>query len=360
MLSARHVLVTGAILLAGCREVESPVLRNTTGLRPARNHTPAPSFVSIPGTFNTEMGCAGDWDPACAQAQLSRDANDDVWKGTYTLPSGAYEYKVAINKTWDENYGANAVQNGANIALSSDGTTPITFFYSHDTHWATSTAQGDIVTAPGSFQSELGCAADWDPACLRSWLQDPDADGIYTFTTTALPSGTYDAKVAINRSWTVNYGAGGEPNGANISFNVPSTGDSVRFSYDGSTHVLTVGVTMPVSIDVLPGDDANVINLKKRFITVAVLGSATFTVGDIDVSSVRFGPALAAVAYDPTNRKRLAHSDDVNADGLPDLLMQFATDQTGLTTADVSACLSGQKNAGVHFVGCNSVVVLSR
>ena len=43
-----------------------------------------------------------------------------------------------------------------------------------------------IVTVPGSFQSELGCSGDWDPGCLRSWLQDPDGDGTYTFETTAL------------------------------------------------------------------------------------------------------------------------------------------------------------------------------
>ena len=58
--------------------------------------------------------------------------------------------------------------------------------------------------APGSFQSELGCSGDWDPSCLRSWLQDPDGDGVYTFTTTALPAGDYEAKVALAESWDVN------------------------------------------------------------------------------------------------------------------------------------------------------------
>ncbi len=72
--------------------------------------------------------------------------------------------------------------------------------------------------APGSFQSELGCPGDWQPDCLRSWLQDPDGDGIYTFRTSALPAGSYEVKVAINESWDENYGAGGVPNGANIAF----------------------------------------------------------------------------------------------------------------------------------------------
>jgi len=210
-----------------------------------------PDFVSVPGSTNSEMGCAGDWEPACPQAQLTLDPNDKIWKGTYpdpdpahehvALPAGTYAYKVAINKAWDENYGAGAVPNGANIDLTSTGD-PITFFYDHRTHWVTSTAQGPIVVAPGSFQSEMGCAGDWDPACMRSWLQDPDGDGTFTLSTTQIPPGTgYEVKVAINRTWDENYGQGGVPNGANIPFSVPA-GDGVitNFSYVSATHVLTV------------------------------------------------------------------------------------------------------------------------
>lgn len=205
-----------------------------------------PAAVSVPGTINSEMGCAGDWDPACDQAQLSLDANDKIWKGTWTLPAGTYSYKVAINKTWDENYGAGGVPNGANIDLTSDGVTPITFFYDHRTHFVSSTAQGPIVVAPGSFQSEMGCAADWDPACMRSWLQDPDGDGTSTLSTTQIPPGSYEAKVAIDRTWDVNYGQGGVQNGANIPFTVPdAAGVVTTFSYDGATHVLTVTTSTP-------------------------------------------------------------------------------------------------------------------
>ena len=39
----------------------------------------------------------------------------------------------------------------------------------------------------------------------------PDGDGIYSFETTALPQGSYEAKVAINESWDENYGAGRRP-----------------------------------------------------------------------------------------------------------------------------------------------------
>ena len=97
-----------------------------------------------------------------------------------------------------------------------------------------------IAVAPGSFQSELGCPGDWDPGCLRSWLQDPDGNGIYSFETTALPQGSYAAKVAINEGWDENYGQGGVPNGANIPFTVPVDNAKVTFTYDATSHVLTI------------------------------------------------------------------------------------------------------------------------
>jgi hypothetical protein len=101
-----------------------------------------------------------------------------------------------------------------------------------------------IATVPGSFQSELGCPGDWDPGCLRSWLQDPDGDGIYSFSTSTLPPGDYEAKVAHNESWDENYGAGGVPNGPNIQFTV-ATCDAVTFTYDPSTHILTIACSAP-------------------------------------------------------------------------------------------------------------------
>ncbi len=199
-----------------------------------------PPAVSMPGSHNGELGCPGDWQPDCDQAQLALDPQDDIWKKTVTLPAGDYEYKAAINKSWDENYGAGGALNGPNIPLVLPADTTLTFYYDHATHWVTTDAQGPIVTAPGSFQSELGCPGDWQPDCMRSWLQDPDGDGIFTFTTTQLPAGSYEAKAAHGLSWAENYGAGGARDGANIGFDVPADGLEVVFSYDLATHVLTI------------------------------------------------------------------------------------------------------------------------
>ena len=203
-----------------------------------------PDAVSVPGSHNSEMGCtgdpnAGDWQPACDQAQLDLDPSDGIWKGTWTIPSGQWGYKAAIDKSWDENYGANATRDGDNIAYETDGS-GVSFYYDHATHWVTSDAEGPILTAPGSFQSELGCAADWSPDCMRPWLQDPDGDGTYTFTTSLIPAGGWEVKVAHGLSWAENYGVGGVPDGSNYSFTVPSAGATTTLSYDLATKVLTI------------------------------------------------------------------------------------------------------------------------
>jgi glycosidase len=204
------------------------------------SHTPPPSSVTIAGSLQSELGCPGDWDPGCAATHLTYDANDTVWQGTFDVPAGGYEYKAALNGGWDENYGTGAQQNGANIGLSLGTNRSVKFYYDHESHWITDDVNSTIAVAPGSFQSELGCPGDWDPGCLRSWLQDPDGDGVYTFTTTDLPAGSYEAKVALNESWDVNYGQDGVQNGPNIQFHVPTNGAKTKFSYDAASHVLTI------------------------------------------------------------------------------------------------------------------------
>ena len=226
---------SAAALLAGL------VISSGFAPRPVQaSHTAAPSAVTVAGSLDSELGCGGDWDPTCAAAHLTYDANDDVWQGTWTLPAGGYEYKAALNNGWDENYGLHAAAGGANIPLDAGTGRSVKFFYDHKSHWITDNVGSVIAVAPGSFQSELGCSGDWDPSCLRSWLQDPDGDGIYRFQTTALPAGSYEAKAAINEAWDENYGQGGVPGGANIGFTVPANNAVVKFAYDSATHVLSI------------------------------------------------------------------------------------------------------------------------
>lgn len=200
-----------------------------------------PISVTIAGSLQSELGCPADWDPTCAATHLSYDAGDDVWQGVFNnIPAGSWEYKAALDDSWTVNYGANAQLNGPNIPLSLAASTNVKFYYDDKSHWVTDNVSSRIVVAPGDFQSELGCSGDWDPTCLRSWLQDVDGDGIYVFLTSALLAGNYQTKAAINESWDENYGQGGISGGANILFTVPFDHALMRFTFDSATNILTI------------------------------------------------------------------------------------------------------------------------
>ncbi|HYN31812.1 MAG TPA: alpha-amylase family glycosyl hydrolase, partial [Ilumatobacteraceae bacterium] len=217
------------------------------------DHTPAPASVTIAGSLQSELGCTGDWQADCATTHAV-NVIGDVWKATFTVPAGEWEYKTTINDSWTENYGLGGVPDGPNIPLSLAADTSVRFYYSHATHWTTDSARSRIVTAPGSYQSELGCPGDWQPDCLRSWLQDPDGDGTYEFSTSDIPAGTYDAKATIDESWDENYGAGGALNGGNIGFSV-ADGQSVTFTFVSATNTLTITTSGGSGGGIEPGDE---------------------------------------------------------------------------------------------------------
>ncbi len=191
--------------------------------------------MTIAGDVQAELGCPGDWQPECAVTHLTYDARRHGLAGLVRRSRPATgEYKAALNNAWDESYGANTGPTTTSRSTSAPDQT-VKFYYSHETHWVADSVTKVIAVAPGDFQQEMGCPGDWQPDCLRSWLQDPDGDGTFTFSTTSIPAGSYETKVALNETWDVNYGPGGVLNSPdNIHFDVPANA-KVTFSYDGST-----------------------------------------------------------------------------------------------------------------------------
>lgn len=198
--------------------------------------------VSIPGTFQEVLGCDSNWTPSCEATFLAIGEDDGIWDAEFDIPAGEYEYKVALDGEWDENYGVGGVRDGDNQTLVLEEDTTVMFVYDPATNWFADSDNNVIASAPGSYQEALGCPGNWLPDCLLSWLQDADGDGIYSFSTDLLPAGDYEVKVALNQTWDVNYGVDAERDGPNISFSVPEDGSLVTFAFDSSTNLLEVTV----------------------------------------------------------------------------------------------------------------------
>jgi hypothetical protein len=93
----------------------------------------APGMINVPGSWQAaaDVGC-DDWDPACEGTALAEDGG--LYVGTFNLPAGDYEAKVAHDGDWAENYGVDGAADGDNypFTMAADGT--VTFTYDPETH----------------------------------------------------------------------------------------------------------------------------------------------------------------------------------------------------------------------------------
>lgn len=96
-----------------------------------------PGQVSLPGSFNEAMGCEEWWAPWCEATFMTFDEATATWSITVDLPAGEHEYKIAIDGSWDLNYGQNGLQDGPNMTLSLDAPATVTFTYDDATHLVT-------------------------------------------------------------------------------------------------------------------------------------------------------------------------------------------------------------------------------
>ncbi len=90
--------------------------------------------VSFPGDYASHIGGA-EWMPADPTVQATDEDGDGVWTLTVVLPGGRYEFKAALNGTWDLNYGLDGEQGGDNLPLEvpAEGGT-VTFFFDATTN----------------------------------------------------------------------------------------------------------------------------------------------------------------------------------------------------------------------------------
>ena len=107
---------------------------------------------------------------------------------------------------------------------------------------------------------------------------------------------------------------------------------------------------MLVSVDIRPKKDANRINPNSaKGINVAILSVNGFDATSVVANTVRFGATgIEAAPIHATIR-------DVNGDGDPDVVLQFAIQDTGIICGDTFASLTGETSQGVSIIGSSPI-----
>ena len=116
-------------------------------------------------------------------------------------------------------------------------------------------------------------------------------------------------------------------------------------------------LVMPVEISIKPGSAPPVpINAGSHgTIPVAILSTSSFNaVTSVDTSSLTFGRT--------GHEKSLAFcnmgGEDVNGDGLPDLVCHFQTQATGFQSGDTLGILMGKTVGGTPIIGQEAIVIM--
>lgn len=121
-------------------------------------------------------------------------------------------------------------------------------------------------------------------------------------------------------------------------------------AYPGQRDALAALPAIEILIDIKPGSFPNSINLRNAgVIAVAIPSTADFDATEIRTRVARFGPAGAALVHNSP------HYEDVNSDGLLDLLMHFNTDETGIECGAEWAELRSSNELGLSVKGSDLI-----
>jgi hypothetical protein len=162
---------------------------------------------------------------------------------------------------------------------------------------------------------------------------------------TGSTGGVYGLKAAAVGMTSDGNGAGG--------VSITSVQTATSYQYNGLAVTSLNGVPAPnfqVGLGIKPPATAPVpINVRAQgVIPVAVLSSNAFDATLVNATTVHFGPNAAQNVSPPTLQ-------DVNGDGLPDLVLHFNQQDTGIACGNTSAVLNGKTITGSTFAGSEAI-----
>jgi hypothetical protein len=233
----------------------------------------------------------------------------------------------------------------------------------------------DAVSEPAG--SDMQVTASLDPVTMgiynASGLCEDCGPSGYKVKAQILPNGSAPPQDRSTELWTELALAGGgtqsvTPLGSTVTVEITACppdsyvwlATELHFDSDFASPVVSENSSLlecsssihEVEIDIMPSS----INPRSYgVIPVALLGREDFSVADLDVTTLRFGPDEASPAHDLTDTWTYNdHMQDVNLDGFMDLMMHFLMQETGIGCGHVAATLAGNMLAGQAIEGTDS------
>jgi hypothetical protein len=147
-------------------------------------------------------------------------------------------------------------------------------------------------------------------------------------------------------------------NGLAVIGTVDADGMSATFSGIAGLSVVVGALPdpIPVTIDIKPAESANSINLRSLGnVPVAMLSSASFDAQTVNLETVTL---LSSSVKVKRNGEAFAAVEDVNGDGLPDVVVHFDTEALQLGDLDQEAVLEAWTTGGLRIRGVDTLRVV--
>jgi parallel beta-helix repeat protein len=205
---------------------------------------------------------------------------------------------------------------------------------------------GTPIAAQIEFPAGGPNPGDFDPTTIR-----------LNGTVPATGAATIDGKklmVQFNRSQAVESLGTAVP-GSRVLATIHGS-DSAKTRFFTAAQTIRIAAAIDVQVDIKPGIQPNSINLgSSGAVPVAILSTASFDARRVNPSSVTLAGSHVRLKGKGTP---MASVEDVNRDGLPDLVVHVSTEALQLTDADAVAVLEGLTHDGIPIIGADTVRIV--